>query len=82
MKFKEYDYTIADHWSPALINGDYSGLDDDEIQALENFMSDLPSAWGHWDIPDDYPDFRVDDVTGYFANCVSAVYLVPVGGAA
>ena len=79
MTFDQYDYNIADHWLPALVNADFSGLEAGELEELEAFSKSLPGS-GHWDFADDYPDFRIDDVSGLFANCVSAVYLVPVGG--
>ena len=33
-------YTLPAHWACALINADCSGMDDDEIQALDLWLSD------------------------------------------
>ena len=34
------DYTLPEYWASALINGDYSGLDDAEVEALEAWQED------------------------------------------
>ena len=36
---KTTTYTLPAHWAPALINGDESGMADDEIQALNDWLS-------------------------------------------
>jgi len=33
-------YTLPAHWACALINADCSGMDDEEIQALDLWLSD------------------------------------------
>ena len=33
-----YDFAIAGHFLPALINGDYTGLDDTEAKQLDQFV--------------------------------------------
>jgi hypothetical protein len=65
-----YELTLADHYLPALINGDYSGLDDDEAADLDAFMRDywkLPDAT--LDITDKEISFAVDEVSGLHADC-------------
>jgi len=32
-------YTLPSHWLPALINGDLTGLGDDELNVLEHFCA-------------------------------------------
>jgi hypothetical protein len=36
-------FTLPDYWAPALINGDETGLDDDESAALTEFCEWLNS---------------------------------------
>ena len=65
-----YELTLAAHYIPALINGDYSGLDDDEAADLDAFMRDywkLPDAT--LDITDKEINFAVDEVSGLHADC-------------
>lgn len=33
--------TIANHFLPAIVNDDYSGLEDDDIEQLNRFLTDL-----------------------------------------
>lgn len=40
------DYTLPVHWASALINGDDSGLDDDEQDALDEFVNDMVQQHG------------------------------------
>ena len=35
---KTTTYTLPAHWAPALINADESGLSDDEIQAMNDWL--------------------------------------------
>lgn len=35
---KTTDYTLPAHWASALINADESGMADDEIQALDDWI--------------------------------------------
>jgi hypothetical protein len=72
----EYTYTIADHWLCPLINDDYSGLEDDEVKELEDFINSLPKHYhfktkmiSTWDIKEEEPFFAKDDVSGLHANC-------------
>ena len=77
MTFDQYSYTIGSHYVCALEYGDMNGLDDNETQAVKDFMSDLPSAHGHWSWGDD-EEFAIDDVMGYWGQCVRADFMVPV----
>lgn len=63
-----YNYTIADHWLSPIINGDYTGLEDDEIQTLDAFLADLP-ANGIWDVVSDEGHFARDEISDLHANC-------------
>ena len=67
-----YTLTIAAHYASALINGDYTGLDDSEAADLDAFMRD------YWKLPnatiDLSPDaeiyFGTDEVSGWRADVV------------
>jgi hypothetical protein len=49
-------FTLPAHWAPALINGDASGLDDDDARKLERFINWMAREYGRcWplDVADD-----------------------------
>ena len=39
-------YDLPAHWAAALINGDDSGLDEDDVEALEAFTADMVAEYG------------------------------------
>jgi hypothetical protein len=67
-----YTLTLATHYASALINADYTGLNDDEAADLDAFMRDywkLPNAT--LDLPPDSEHyFGVDEVTGLRADVI------------
>jgi hypothetical protein len=66
-----YELTLAGHWLSALINGDETGLTDDESADLDAFMREYHS------LPDltistsedDESHFAIDAVSGLHADC-------------
>ena len=40
-----YKYTISGHLASAIVNGDYSGLDDAEGKQLDDFLAGLPNHY-------------------------------------
>lgn len=65
-----YELTLAGHWLPALINGDETGLTDDESADLDAFMRDYYALEDMTvDIVDDESQFAVDAVSGLHADC-------------
>lgn len=61
-----YDFYIADHLLPSLINSDDSGLSNKEIKQLDEWIKHqgLPEN-GHWSvIEDDTDEFGEDEVSG------------------
>ena len=81
MKFDSYTYTISAHLLSAIINGDETGLDDDESDSLSDFLANLPAPNGHWDCDDaDYSDFGRCEVMGLMSDVVVCRYMVPIGG--
>ncbi len=55
-------WDLPAHWASALINGDESGLDADDIAALEAFTADMVEEFGQCSAVDcggeHYEDFR------------------------
>jgi hypothetical protein len=76
MKFEQYKYTLAQCWIAPLVYGDLDGLDDSEIRRLQDFIDALPEGPGHWGDFSEDSHFAHDEITGLFAECVDAVYLV------
>jgi hypothetical protein len=68
-----YQYTISDHFSSAIINHDFSGLDDKEDRQLQDFLGSTPQNLmaGTWDIVDYEGGFDRCEVSGLGANCVT-----------
>lgn len=75
---KTFQYSIADTFACALINGDATGLDDNDEQALDEFQAHVIESHGvgHWSVVDDCAEFARDEVTGLHANCLSAEWVV------
>lgn len=72
-------YTLPAHWAPALVNGDFTGLDDDDEEALMRVIAgeNLPDpiAVG------DEPEFRkYHDAQPYgVLACDCLEYVFPEG---
>jgi len=71
-----YTFTLADHWLSAIINGDYTGLEDHEVEALDDFLDYLPKHYhykapmhGIWDVIGDEGHFARDEISNLHANC-------------
>lgn len=68
--FNDYfDFNIASHFLPALINGDDSGLDNHESDLLDHFAD----AWqglknATWNCNTNYPEINRCDITGLLAD--------------
>jgi hypothetical protein len=67
-----HELTLAAHYMPALVNNDYTGLDDAEAADLDAFMRD------YWALPDatlgdiDFDThFGFDEVSGLFGDCLT-----------
>lgn len=78
MNFSRHNFEISEHFASALINGDYTGLSDDDDKALQVFTDNAHSAHGlgFWDTdPKDWDRFRTCEITGLQANCINVQYL-------
>lgn len=76
MKFNERTYIIGKHFLPALINGDYTGMEDHEDQALDAFLERV-ACKGHWSYADEGENFTRCEVSGLYADCVTVTAYDP-----
>ena len=68
IEFEQETLTVAEHWLPAIINGDYSGLNDEEIETLNDWLEENAKPSSVWTTYD-YPEFDRDTISGYMAKC-------------
>lgn len=64
-----FDYNIAECYGVAIINDDWTGLEDEDIVLLEKFLN---KNKGHWIVNDmdAESDFIIDEVSGLRADCI------------
>jgi hypothetical protein len=70
MKFDYFTYTVAAHYASAIINDDWTGLDDDEAVDLQAWIDDVLQKAEHLEFMED-AGFCTDEVTGLKADCVT-----------
>ena len=82
MKFEAYVFNIGDYFLPAIINVDYSGLEEDEADRLDDFLSYVKETHGpgHWSCNDEERDFARCDVVGLYSDCYRMIYNANNGG--
>ena len=75
---KTINYKIAEHYLPALINGDYTGMSAEEEYALEMFLQAQGLPKGHWSPRYHYDDrdFAKCEVSGLMVDCFRMDYVV------
>ena len=79
MKFDYYTYQIGGHYLSAIINGDTSGLSDDENQELDLFLNNLPVNIGHFDAMDlDNSSFSTCEVSNLYSECYEVRLYFPL----
>jgi hypothetical protein len=65
-----YEFNLAAHWLSALINGDETGLSDDESDDLAAFMLPYTSLQNMTiDVVDEESQFARDAVSELYADC-------------
>ena len=76
MYFEQYEYSICGAYLPAIINGDYSGLDDDEEKTLNSFLHYVFEAHGagHWSVDSEESSFQECEVSDLMADCYDCTY--------
>lgn len=77
MNFSRHNFEISEHFASALINGDYTGLSDDDDKALQVFKWNAydTHGLGFWDMnPAEEPEFTRCEVTDLLSNCFEFTY--------
>lgn len=77
MNLSRHAYAISEHYASALINNDYTGLDDDDETALKILTDNAyeTHGLGFWDMnPAEQPEFTRCEVTDLLANCFEFTY--------
>lgn len=75
-------YTLPEHWACALINGDETGLDDEDQAALDAFVDDMVKEHGSChcvDVVDDAGFMRYHDAQPYgvlACNAATFVFII------
>lgn len=67
-KIKTYTLMLPTYWACALINGDESGLEDEDTAALEEFVDDMVRTYGSChcvDVSEDHEFMRWHDAAQY-----------------
>lgn len=65
-----YEFNIAGHYLSALVNGDYTGLEDNEAAAFNAFMEPYSALKNMTiDVADNESQFARDAVTDLMADC-------------
>ena len=61
---------VSEHWLSAIINCDYSGLDDKEVMQLDEWLQENPA--GTYYVSDDFDgtSFTRDAISGLASTCV------------
>lgn len=60
-------FTVAEHWVCPIEYGDYTDLEDYEVKALEEWLSDYPGCVFIWGESSEYAR---DAITDLMAQCV------------
>lgn len=64
-----YEFSIGEHFVSAIINGDYSGLNDEEEKQLDEFLLDFPVGhWGYEDLIGFSDDCRTCEVCNQYTK--------------
>lgn len=67
-----YEFRISSHYLSALINGDVTGLEDDDEAEFNQWLASTPNVAGHWS-HDEVDDcgFSTCAVSGLMSNCTT-----------
>lgn len=76
MQFQTEAYRVAEHFVCAIINGDNTALEDDELDQLDDFIDDVTSGkrLGHFSVEPQEAEFALCDICGLGAMCVTVFY--------
>ena len=83
LEFAEIHYTIAIHYLPAIINDDWTGLDENEILELTTFLDRETKgneSFHAWTVPNQEPELATCEISGLYGECEKVILLVKVNG--
>ena len=67
-------FKISAHYASAIVNGDYTGLEDHEEKELTEFLEYLVKEYGNCDLSiKDFAsetDFQKCEISGYMSDCI------------
>lgn len=85
MTFESITYRIGTHFLPALVNGDWSGLSDEEAETFERWFEAASAEWtdsddnkwvyAHESVSDNQEEFARCEVTGLMGNVCDVAFL-------
>ena len=78
MQFDHYEYSIASHFLPALINNDLSGLESQDEADFKSWLENTPDTIEFWDCGDNV-EFSHCEVTGLHSDCVIVRGMFKIG---
>ena len=71
-----YSFNVNSHFLPAMVNDDYSGLEDNDLHDLKHFFNKEEfKRFGHWYYTNDI-SFGRDEVTGLMGDVATVRYVV------
>lgn len=76
-QIKTVEFLLPEYWATALMYGDTSGLEDDELTQLEHWITENPNL-SCVDIADDAGFYRFHDADHYVlpTNCCTFTFMV------
>ena len=75
MSMETIEFTLPAHWASALINGDFSGLSDEEDAAVRYWLDTEPDIGGDALSCTDEPEFRrYYDADGLACDCLTFTF--------
>jgi hypothetical protein len=80
MTLEYFEYTIGEHFMTAIINDDFTGLDDSEAATLNAWLENNDMRASHWVIEDDSENYCVCEILGLVNRCVVARLYFPERG--
>lgn len=74
-KFETEIYSLPSYWASYLINGDASGMGDDDQADCDAFLASLPWGWSCVDVSEE-TDFRHSNDAGTLAgDCADYTFI-------
>ena len=79
---KTIDFNLYSHWAPALIYGDYSGLESEECIEIDTWISDMLDCYEMFDCigcsSEETSEFGVPDIGGLAGGLSTFTFQVEV----